>query len=149
MIQLSGQQAAEYGVPLIKMCMDEESGRRAEESFTGDEEGPTGLYGLFDKDVLTCIAGIGAEISRKKVWLGYLAVHPAYRHQGLGSRCLLYAEEEAKSRGYCWIFVETYDSPIFESAVRLYKQKGYKQIGELPEYLDDGSDALYLRKELL
>jgi len=148
-IQLSIAQVMNYAVPMIRQCMGAEVGSRAEGEFSTDSEGDsTGLYGLFDRGTLICIAGIGSEISSKKVWLGYLAVHPDYRGKGLGKHGLQYVEEVARDRGYEWMFVETYGNPIFDAAISLYEASGYIHVGELLDYLDDGSDVVYLRKTL-
>ena len=146
MILLSPDQARDYAVPLIKQTMGDELGNRAAYEFSECED--TDLWGLWDMDVLVCIAGIGAEISPKKVWLGYLAVHPDRRKQGLATRGLAFVEAEMANRGYRWCLVETYVAPEFDAALELYRSRGYKHIGDLADYLDDGADIVYFRKQL-
>jgi len=149
MIELSLRQSRELAVPLIYSCMGELVGAKAEEEFAAcDDSSESDLWGLFDRDTLISIAGIGCSISSRKTWLGYLAVHPNYRRQGLASLGLSLMESIALSRGFREMFVETYDHPIFAPACALYVRAGYKLVGELPEYLDDGSDALFYRKRL-
>jgi len=148
MIELSAKQVIEYAVPLIYQTMGEQLGERAEaewEGATGDE---TGVYARFDAHGLVAIGGIGAEISKRKVWLGYLAVRSDRRGRGIGGLLLSYVEDIARSRGYREIFVETYAHPIFTAACKLYEKAGYQRVGELAEYLDDGSDVIFYRKQL-
>jgi GNAT superfamily N-acetyltransferase len=147
MIELSGDQIRKYAAPLIYECMGSDVGSRFDEAWeTHEGNNTTDLFGLFYGEELTVVSGLGAKVSPEKIWLGYLAVHPAYRRHGLGTRALHFVEKLAIERGYKWMFVETYGSPIFEAAIKFYEDNGYKQVGELPEYLDDGSDALYFRK---
>jgi len=145
MILLSGQQSVELALPLIELSMGEEIYNRAWNEFSIDED-CSNLWGLFDQDKLTTIIGFGSEISTKKTWLGYFAVHPNYRCKGYGTKALNFIEQEAKKRKYKWILVETYEHPMFENAIRLYKKSGYKKVGYLADYLDDDSNAIYLKK---
>jgi ribosomal protein S18 acetylase RimI-like enzyme len=146
MILLSPDQANEYAIPLIRQTMGDELGDRAAYEFSECEA--TDLWGLWDMNVLVCVAGIGAEISPKKVWMGYLAVRPGYVRRGLATRGLDFIEAEMANRGYRWCLVETYGSPVFDAAVSLYRKRGYKKIGDLADYLDDGADIVYFRKQL-
>ena len=147
MIPLSPTQVEQYALPLIRQTMESELGNRAAEQFAECVD-PCDLWGLWDGDILTCVTGLGCEISPKKIWLGWLAVNPAYRRKGLATRCLDFAEAEMKSRGYKWCLVETYEHPTFTGAAELYKRRGYVKIGELVGYLEDDSDALYMRKRI-
>jgi len=147
-IELSATQARLYAVPLIRETMGEEIGNTAESEFSNAETECSGLYGHFDDSGLCAVCGIGSELSRRKVWLGYLAVRKDKRRTGLGSSGLRFIEELAAKLGYRHILVETYDHPTFAVARRLYEKSGYKPVGELADYMDDGSDALYYRKTL-
>ena len=147
MIPLSSTQVDQYARPLIRLTMGDEIANSIEEYDEPRVE--TDFYGLFDMDKLIAIGGLGSVISPKKVWLGYWTIHPNYRNKGVGSRVLDFIEELAASLGYKWIFVETYDSPLFEKALKAYKKRGYKEIGYLSDYTEDDSDALYLRKTLI
>lgn len=148
MVLLSAQQCRDYAVPLIRLTMGDELGNRASYEFVDAVGEDSDLWGLWDGDILTCIAGIGSQISNKKVWMGYLAVHPKYRRKGLASVGMNWVESIMVKRGYRWCLVETYEAPHFEGAINLYKKRGYVKVGELAGYLDDDSDILYLRKPL-
>ncbi|MDE5430184.1 GNAT family N-acetyltransferase [Elizabethkingia meningoseptica] len=54
-----------------------------------------------------------------------LAVHPDYRHKGIGSKLIAAAEEEAKKRqcGYLSLNTFSYQAPEF------YEKMGFKKIG--------------------
>lgn len=148
MIELSNTQCRDYAIPLIYECMGELVGQKAEAVWAGEEGEQSGLFGWFDGDRLVGIVGVGSELSKRKVWLGYFAVHPGYRRKGLGMKMLAFVEGVMRQRGYREIFIETYDHPTFEAACALYEKAGYRRVGELPEFLDDGSDALFYRKKL-
>jgi len=149
MILLSIEQCNELAVPLIYSTMGEEIGSKAAHGFNNsDNSDISDLWALFDENKLIAVCGLGGEISKKKVWLGYFAVHPDYRNKGLGTKCLNFIENVAKERGYKWIIIETYQHPTFEPAIKLYKKLGYKEVGYLADYLEDGSDIIYLRKIL-
>ena len=147
MIQLSGEQVIEYGIPLVRECMGDLLGEKAAEQF----EGATGMdtfWGVFVEDALVCLVGLGSLLSSNKVWLGWFCVSAKYRNKGLGGSALTYAEERAWEIGYKEIFIETYNSPIFEPAIKFYRGRGYKEVGGCAEYLDDGTDAVFMRKVL-
>ena len=141
MIALSVEQCNEYVLPLVNMTMGKELGLQSDYDFVSSDS-----WGLFDKDILIAVCGLGGCIAEDRVWLGYFAVHQDYRRQGLGTRALTFIENIAKDRGYNYIFVETFEHPTFESAIRLYKKYGYKEIGYMADYLSDDSDVIYLRK---
>jgi len=147
MIHLSPEQARLYAVPLIKLTMGDEIGSKAEAEFNEEYEDSC-LYGYFDKDKLIAIGGLGSEISPKKIWLGYLAVHPDYRCRGLGGTVLRFVESLAIQHNYKWLLIETYDNPTFENAIKLYEKFGYVNVGYLADYLNDESDIVYYRKNL-
>lgn len=147
MILLSSSQTQELAIPLIYKTMGSEIGDKAKYEFSESAE-PTDLWGYFDKNILVAVAGLGSEISPKKVWLGYLAVMPSYQGSGLGTEALQFIEQVAKQRRYKWILVETYDNPLFEKALKFYKKHGYIKVGTLADYLEDDSDIIYFRKNL-
>lgn len=143
MVSLSVEQYNELVLPLVNLTMGKEIGLQYEDEFASSDS-----WGLFDEDTLIAVCGLGSCISEDKVWLGYFAVHPDYRNKGLGTRSLEFVEEVAKEKGYKSILIETYEHPTFASALKLYKKQGYKEIGYLADYLDDDSDAIFLRKQL-
>ena len=148
MIELSTTQAIDLAVPLIRASMGDQLGDKAAGEWADSNVEHTQMWGYFHHNQLVGICAIGAEISPTKVWLGYLAVGSDKRRKGLGSKLLAYAEKQARRQGYAWMFVETYDGAVFHAANAFYAANGYKRIGELAEYLDDGSDAIFYRKRL-
>ena len=143
MILLSSEQVQQFAIPLVALTMGKEISQPME-----DYESDRSLWGLFDKDVLIAICGMGSVLSATKVWLSYFAVHPDYRGQGLGRQALAFVEATAKEQGYEWMYVETYQHPTFEDAIRFYHKAGYVEVGGIADYLDDDSDAIFLRKKL-
>jgi len=143
MILLSAEQLEQYAVPLVELTM----GKEIAQPFK-DYESDRDLWGLFDRDTLIVICGIGSIISSTKVWLSFFAVHPDYQRKGLGKHALLFVENEARKLGYKWMYIETYQQPTFEKALQFYDKAGYIEVGGIADYLEDDSDAIFLRKKL-
>lgn len=82
------------------------------------------------------------------VWGGWLHVVALWvdeelRHQGLGRRLLLAAEDEARRAGAHHAFLETH---TFQ-APGLYRRLGYETVAELEDY-PAGESQLIMRKAL-
>jgi ribosomal-protein-alanine N-acetyltransferase len=81
-------------------------------------------------------------------FVGYIqtvCVAPEYRGQGLGSELMAFAEER--------IFSETPNVFICVSSFNrrahdLYLRLGYRQVGELPDFIVSGHSELILRKTM-
>jgi len=75
-----------------------------------------------------------------------IAVAAAEASRGLGARLLAAAEDAARALGVSRIALEVRaDNP---AAIKLYRRRGYRQIGERPSYYDDGMTALLFAREL-
>jgi [ribosomal protein S18]-alanine N-acetyltransferase len=78
--------------------------------------------------------------------LALLAVHPAHRNHGLGSRLLAWLEKPARVAGIARIDVEARaDNPL---AVAFYRRQGYQQCAVVSGYYQGRIDALRLSKPL-
>lgn len=78
--------------------------------------------------------------------LALLAVHPAHRNGGLGSRLLAWLEKPARVAGITRIHVEARaDSPL---AVAFYRRQGYEQCAVVSGYYQGRIDAVRLSKPL-
>ena len=75
-----------------------------------------------------------------------IAVHPAYRKQGLGKKILTKLLEEAKKNGIKEIYLEVRVSNI--AAQALYASCGFENVGMRKKYYaDNGEDAVIMAKE--
>jgi ribosomal protein S18 acetylase RimI-like enzyme len=75
-----------------------------------------------------------------------LAVAPAAAGRGIGGRLLAAAEAAAKARGAEHLRLEVRsDNP---SAIALYERRGYRRVGALPNYYEDGAEALRYQRRL-
>ena len=98
---------------------------------------------LIDGEVIGFIVVI-----MKGAFTGYIqsiCVSPDYRGKGVGSRLMDYAETR--------ILLETPNvflcvSDFNDRAMKLYLRRGYKVIGEIPDYLIEGSSEIFLRKTI-
>jgi GNAT superfamily N-acetyltransferase len=71
--------------------------------------------------------GMTGATSRGMLHVDFLWVHPERRSDGLGSRLLALAEEEAKARGCRGSWLNTFDF----QARPFYERNGYTVFGEL------------------
>jgi ribosomal protein S18 acetylase RimI-like enzyme len=89
-----------------------------------------------------CFMGFSTFKCQPLVNIHDLAVHPDFRHQGIGTRILSAVEEEARKRGCCKITLEVLDgNTVAKSA--------YRQFGFSSYELDPKTGgALFWEKEL-
>jgi ribosomal-protein-alanine acetyltransferase len=78
--------------------------------------------------------------------LASIAVRPELAGQGLGRRLLQAAEAEAVKRGCARLRLEA--RPDNAAAQRLYARAGYRRIGTVADYYEDGEPAWRYEKEL-
>jgi ribosomal-protein-alanine N-acetyltransferase len=101
-----------------------------------------GVIGWLDRRGGMILARVAAD----EVEVLTLAVAPAARRRGLGTRLLDAAMTLATSRGACTAFLEV---SISNTAARtLYARAGFTPTGRRPRYYADGTDALVLRRTL-
>ncbi|MBK9141676.1 MAG: GNAT family N-acetyltransferase [Candidatus Melainabacteria bacterium] len=89
------------------------------------------------------IAGLIGSTYWDWLRISKLAVARSARDQGLGTRLLQAAEEEASKRGCSSVFVDTFSF----QAINFYKSLGYKVFAELPDY-PKGHIRYFLTKKL-
>lgn len=76
-----------------------------------------------------------------------IAVHPAWRGQGVGRLLLGQGLRQARRRGGTWASLEVRPSNL--AARRLYASLGFAEMGRRPAYYQpEGEDALLLNAEL-
>lgn len=76
-----------------------------------------------------------------------IAVLPEYRGRGIARQLVEAAEQYSCDQGCGFLRLEV--SVHNDSAAVLYKKMGYRQIGKIDNYYDDGSDALRMEKRIL
>ena len=89
------------------------------------------------------VAGMVAETFGNWLEIEYLYVSDSLRDQGLGSRILEMAENESRSRGCKYSFVDTFNF----QAPKFYEKHGYKEVFALKNYPYTG-ERYYYTKEL-
>ncbi len=87
-----------------------------------------------------------ARVAADEVEVLTLAVDPAARRRGLGTRLLDAAMTLATSRGARVAFLEVSIGNV--AARTLYARAGFTPTGRRPRYYADGTDALVLRRTL-
>jgi GNAT superfamily N-acetyltransferase len=100
----------------------------AEKLFGAAPHGPTLALGAFDGDLLVGVAAVSAR------WLRLLAVHPAHRGRGAGSRLLAEAEARAPGRLRTGDQPGNYLAPGIdardEDTIGWLERRGYARAGE-------------------
>ena len=102
---------------------------------------PLNLYVEDEKGNL--LAGLVAETFGNWLEIEYLFVTEELRGQGIGSKLLQQAENEAKNRNCRFAFVNTYQF----QAPDFYKGHGYKEVFTLQDYPYTGK-RFYYQKDL-
>ena len=105
------------------------------------ESKPLNLYVEDEKGNL--MAGLVAETFGNWLEIEYLFVREELRGQGIGSKLLQRAENEAKKRNCRFAFVNTYQF----QAPDFYKRYGYKEVFALKDYPYTGQ-RYYYQKDL-
>ena len=75
-----------------------------------------------------------------------LAVHPAYRRQGIGRSLMALAEDYARRKNITVVMLEV--STQNSAAIDFYKKLGYENTGFLSHYYSWGEDAYSMSKNL-
>jgi GNAT superfamily N-acetyltransferase len=88
------------------------------------------------------LAGLIGETFGLWLCIHYLFVSEELRTQGIGSKLLKAAEDEAKSRGCKYAFVDTFSfqAPLF------YLKHGYKEVFTLENYPYTGKRHYYTKE---
>jgi [ribosomal protein S18]-alanine N-acetyltransferase len=73
-----------------------------------------------------------------------IAIAESARGKGIGAQLLAFAERQAAGRRFIFLCVSSFN----RRAQELYYRLGYKQVGELPDYVVDGHSELLLMKRL-
>ena len=84
----------------------------------------------------------GSQVAR----LYSVAVHPDVAGMGIGGMLLAAAEAAALGKGRVTLRLEVREDNI--AALRLYEREGYRPIGRIADYYQDGAAALRFEKTL-
>ncbi len=84
----------------------------------------------------------------RNVWLAWFAVDPDFQGQGLGLKLLGEIENLAGQMGFGKLLIETYEHPDFDKARRFYERNGFEQVGQVNDYLPDGSAMVVYGKHI-
>ena len=128
-------------LPLIKRTMPREVYNKCVKVID-DYQDERRLWGVYiDKNLVGC-SGVVLE-SDGTAWISWTAVDRKWRGFGIGKALLQKSIRAARGRR---IWVETYEHPIFFTAICLYLKLGFR-LGEMKKnYLSDGSSVFYLKR---
>ena len=115
-----------------------------EYNLSNREESKNVPLGIFYEDAQgKKLAGLTGETFGNWLCIHYLFVEEHMRKEGVGSKLLLAAEEEARNRGCKYAFVDTFSF----QAPEFYIKHGYKEVFALNDYPYTGK-RFYYTKEL-
>jgi len=133
-------------VVIENSCFEQDRlSRRSLRSFIRGEHNSL-LLALLDQQVEAYVLTLyrrGTSLAR----MYSLAVMPAARGYGLAQQLCRAAEKEAKKQGCIFMRLEVrVDNP---QAIALYEKLGYRRIGRIDDYYEDGVDAWQYEKNIL
>lgn len=116
------------------------------ESYLGELKNSFANY--FVCDCAGDIAGyIGIWVVFEEAHITNVAVHKAYRSQGIGQALMAEAEKTARAKKATRILLEV--RPTNELALQMYANRGYIKTAIRPAYYsDNGEDAIVMTKYL-
>ena len=80
--------------------------------------------------------------------LYWIVVDPSFQGQGIGSKLVDFLEKVLKGMDGRMILAETSSIPEYVDAQRFYLQKGFKEVGRVPDYYYPGNDRITYCKRL-
>lgn len=104
------------------------------------ENVPLGIY--YEDENGKKLAGLTGETFGNWLCIHYLFVAENLRNQGIGSKIMLSAENEAQKRGCKYVFVDTFSF----QAPQFYEKLGYKCVFTLREYPYTGERYYYVKE---
>jgi ribosomal protein S18 acetylase RimI-like enzyme len=80
--------------------------------------------------------------------LYWIVVNPNFQGQGIGSNLLNFLEKVLKGMGGRMILAETSSITEYEETQRFYLQRGFQEVGRVPDYYYPGNDRITYCKKL-
>ena len=102
------------------------------------------LYAIARDPEGRLLGGLLAETQFAWMKLSIMAIVPAARGRGIGSRLLAAAEAEAVLRGCRYAYADTMDY----QAPEFYQKLGYEMVGRLDDWDSHGHAKIFLSKHL-
>jgi len=95
------------------------------------------------------LVGCGAlkELDAKHVEIKSMRVAKGYKQQGIGSMLRQHMLDQAGTRGYQRLSLETGSMPFFEPARKLYAKFGFERCAPFSSYKDD-PNSVFMTKAL-
>ncbi len=78
--------------------------------------------------------------------LGWIAVAPAHRRQGVAAGLMRAVEDGVARRGGGQILIETASNPTYEGTREFYQSQDYRVVARIPDLYRAGDDCLIYRK---
>lgn len=120
------------------------------EPYGNDQDDLVDSWGYYEENILVGVISLGSALHGVGRYnLGYFAVNPKYQRNGVGQKLLNFLFDELKRRYIGTLLVETYSNEKFLAARSFYEKNGFVKVGEIDEFLRDGTSAVYYLKHLV
>lgn len=104
------------------------------------EKVPLGVF--YEDESGRKLAGLTGETFGNWLCINYLFVVDRLRKQGIGTKIVLSAEDEARKRNCKYVFVDTFSF----QAPKFYERLGYEEVFSLNEYPYTEKRHYYIKK---
>ncbi len=74
--------------------------------------------------------------------LYWIVVDPQYQNQGIGSKLMDFLEEQVRQEKGRIVLIETSSTPEYDKTQKFYKQRGFQEVGRVPDYYVPGNDRV-------
>jgi GNAT superfamily N-acetyltransferase len=95
------------------------------------------------------IGVIGYTLDRyetRNYWLGWFYVHSEYQGKGFAKKLLQYVIQKLKSKGVKRLFVDTSSYEVYNKALTMYLNNGFRIEAVIRDYYGRGEDQIILSK---
>ena len=80
--------------------------------------------------------------------IDYIAVHKEYRKRGISAQLMDTVIEYVKSVNGRYIHANTCNTELYKGVMGLYNKKGFKLVGQLPDYYFEGENMVTYYKKI-
>tara|TARA_Y100000310_G_scaffold128407_1_gene127592 strand:+ start:6920 stop:7429 length:510 start_codon:yes stop_codon:yes gene_type:complete len=144
-------------IAIITNSMNENEGRWAKETLefhyscqeNGKHDGRLYYIAKLDGKVVG-ITGLHRYIwgPEDVAWLGWFTVDSEFQRLGIGHEMMERTCEIAKQKRFRKILIETYSSDDFLKGRNFYEKFGFKRVGQIKDYIEDGTDMIVYGRNL-
>jgi len=105
------------------------------------------VYVLTDNGNIIGVIGYSLDrYETRNYWLGWFYVHRKYQGKGFAKKLLQYVIQKLKSKGVKRLFVDTSSYKVYNKALTMYLNNGFRIEAVIRDYYGRGEDQIILSK---